>query len=803
MFQNYLKIALRTLLRFKGFAFINLFGLSLGLTAGILIMMFVIDEFSYDKFHTKRDRIYRVLTQFFTPESGAGEKGMEGNAWPVGDILRREFPEVESVVYMKGGSQFLVNQDDKRFRQNIQFVSPEFLTMFTFPLVKGNASTALNDPFTIVISEDMEEKFFPGQDALNKTLTLSDTLQFLVTGVMKNIPSNSHIQLDMAASFESYIKLTGFSYEDGWGNINVRNYVLLKEGVDPDTFASKAFGIYTDRVPDMLKNWGVSSNVIFEPMNKIYLEARSSNSIGPLGSIDRVYLVSGIAVFVILLACINFVNLATARSVYRAREVGLRKVSGSSKRGLIRQFLTESFVLTVLSFALALLLTWLFLPSFNELMQKNYSLLSFMNTSVIGGMLLLLILIACLAGFYPALVMSSMNPVEVLKGKVQTSTRGVQLRRTLVIFQFTISSVLATGTLIVLDQLEFMQKQQLGFDKDNIIVVNAARAKPVSNEGHETFKNQVKDLAIVDAITFTNALPGTPGWDGQVAYPEGRSGADAVSVQYMAVDADYVPTMGLEVINGRNFDILRAVDMKDGLVINETAAGLMGWSVEEAVGKKIESPSGFPAGEVIGVVKDYHHAGLQQKIGPLVMDVYPQGSYLYAVRYKAADTKQLIESLSDLWKTNFPGYDFNYYFLDDNFNEQYRSEEKLARVFALFATITVAIAAIGLLGLVSFMVVARTKEIGVRKVLGAGVFNIVRLLSREFVILVTIANLVATPLAWYFASEWLTGFAFRMSINPMLFVWTLTSAITLTLLTVGYQTVRAALVNPVRSLRYE
>jgi putative ABC transport system permease protein len=803
MLQNYIKIALRTLSRFKGFAVINLTGLSLGLTAGILILMFVTDELSYDRFHVKRDRLYRVLTQFYTPETTAGLRGMEGNGWPVGDILRREFPQVESVVYMMSGSRFLINYDDKRIRQNIQFASPEFLTMFTFPLVKGNAATALNDPYSIVITEDMEKKYFAGQDALNKTLTLSDTLQFVVTGVMKNIPSNSHIQLDMVASFITWQNITGFKYDNGWGNINMRNYVLLKEGVDPATFAAKAFNIYTDRVPDMLKDWGVSSNVIFEPMSDIYLRARASNSLGPLGSIDRVYLVSGIAIFVILLACINFINLATARSVYRAKEVGLRKVSGSSKGGLMGQFLTESFVLSFISFAVAILFTWLFLPVFNELMQKNYSLLSLTSVSTVVGMISLLLGISCLAGFYPAIVMSSMNPVSVLKGKVQTSAKGVQLRRTLVIFQFIISSVLATGTLIVLDQLEYMQKRQLGFDKDNIIVVNGARARFVSGSNPQTFIDQIKDLAIVDAVTFTNALPGVPGWDGQVAYPEGHSGEEAVSVQYMAVDADYIPAMKLEVINGRNFDIRRAPDLDKGLVINETAAGLMGWTVEEAVGKKITSPSGFPEGEVIGVVKDYHHAGLQQKIGPLVMDYHPRNSYLYAIRYKAADTKHVIQSLSELWKANCAGYDFNYFFLDDQFNEQYESEEKLARVFALFAIITVVIAAIGLLGLVSFMVVSRTKEIGVRKVLGAGVFNIVRLLSKEFVILVVVANVVAIPVSWYFATEWLTGFAFRMSINPVLFVWTLLSAISLTLFTVGYQTVRAAVVNPVKSLRYE
>lgn len=803
MLTNYLKIAIRSLLRFKGFAFINLFGLSLGLTAGILILMFVADELSFDNFHTKRDRTFRVLTRFFTSESGH-EGAMDGNAWPVGEVLRNEFPEVESVVYMTHASGFLISHDARRFRQRMQFTTPDFFNVFSFPLLKGNRQTALNDPYSIVITEEMERKFFPGGDALNKTLILSDTLEFLVTGVMADIPANSHIRLDALLSFSTYQNIfSDFSFDEGWGNINMRNYVLLKEGTDPKAFAAKASNIYTERAPEMLKSWGVNSTVLFEPLTDTYLRGWAGNGMGPQGSVERVYLVSGIAAFVIILACINFINLATARSVYRAREVGLRKVSGSSRSGLIRQFLTESFVITFISFGVALVITWLFLPFFNELMQKNYTLMTLTGAQVIAGIIALLLIITCLAGFYPAMVMSSMNPSEVLKGKMQSGVRGVQLRRTLVVFQFMISSILATGTLIVLDQLDYMQKQQLGFSKDNIIVVNAARAKPVNPDGHETFKNQIKALSFVDAVSYTNALPGSPGWDGQIAYPEGRSGDDAVTVQYMAVDADYIPTIGLDIISGRNFDALREHDMKEGLVINETAAAVMGWDVTEAVGKKITSPSGFPEGEVIGVVKNYHHKGLQKEIGPVVMDIYPEGSYLYAIRYKAADTKQLIEGLGDLWKTNFAGYDFNYFFLDETFDKQYQSEERLARVFALFAIITVAIAAIGLLGLVSFMVVARTKEIGVRKVLGAGVPGIVSLLSKEFVILVGLANIIAVPVAWYFAGEWLSGFAFRMTIDPMLFVWTLVAALLLTLTTVSFQTVRAALANPVKSLRYE
>jgi putative ABC transport system permease protein len=804
MFLNYLKIAYRSLLKYKSYALINLVGLSLGLTAGVLIMIYVLDEASFDKFHVNKDRLYRVNTSFTTPESG-NESANETNGWPIGKVLEKDFPEVEKVLYSRGASFLMINQGDKRIRQNIHFASPEFFSMFSFPLLKGNAEKALTEPYSIVISEAMEQKYFPQGDALNKTLIMVDTLNMVVTGVMANIPANSHIQADMLISFSTYSALdTQFSYEDGWGNINVRNYVLLKEGTDFNHFASKAKDIYMNRVGEMMKNWGVSAYVLFEPMPEIYLTTKSGNGMGPVGSIDRIYLVSGIAVFVILLACINFVNLATARSVYRAREVGLRKVVGSTRKGLIAQFLSESFVLTIISLFFALVLIGISLPFFNQVIGKNYQLLSLANLSIVSGTIMLVVVVSLLAGYYPALIMSSLKPVEVLKGKMQTSARGVMLRRSLVVFQFVISVALVTGTWIILDQLTYMQKQNLGFDKDEIFVINAARVNSANPQAFETFKDQLSSLATVNGVSYTNAVPGNPGWMGQVAYPEGKSGDDAVSVEYMAVDDNYLNVLGLELIAGRGFDKQRAADLENGLILNETAVSVFGWSSpEEAIGKKITSPSRSPQGEVIGVVKDYHQFGLQQKIGPMTMDYAPQYSYLYVIKYKAANTQELIASLNELWIKSFPGYDFNYFFLDQDFERQYQSEQRLANVFALFAGITMVIAIIGLLGLVSFMVVARTKEIGVRKVLGADVLNIAGLLSKEFVVLVLVANLIAFPLTWYFANEWLQTFAFRMSVNPLLFIGTMVLAILFTLLVVSFQTIKAALTDPVKALRYE
>lgn len=711
---------------------------------------------------------------------------------------------MEAVLYARSGF-LMVNHGDKLVREKSFFVSPEFFQLFSFPLLKGNPDKALTEPYSVVISEDMEKKYFPDGDALNKTLVMADTLNVLVTGVMKNIPSNSHIQGDMFLSFTTFTSLeTSFSFEDGWGNINMTNYVLLKEGADVNNFEAKARNIYMERAGELMKNFGVKAYLSFEPLNKIYLYSKSGNGMGPLGSIDRVYLMAGIAVFVILLACINFINLATARSVYRAKEVGLRKVVGSSRKGLIAQFLSESFVLVVFSLLCAVLIVVWVMPYFNQLIGKNYQLISLTNFSILMGMIALVVLVALLAGYYPAWILSALKPTEVLKGKMQTSSRGIQLRRALVIFQFVISVGLVSGTWIVVDQLTFMQKQDLGFDKDQIIVLNGSRLHAFSESVKETFKDQISSLAMVERVSYANALPGRTGWQGQVAYPEGKTGDDAVSVEYISVDEHYLSTLGLELIAGRAFDKQHEADLKEGLILNETAVSIFGWtSPEEAIGKKITSPSGTPAGEVIGVVKDYHQEGLQQKIYPITMDYAPEYSYLYAVKFKAANAQDVIGVLKDKWEATFAGYDFDYFFVDQNFEKQYQAEKQLANVLTLFAVITMLIAAIGLLGLVSFMVVARTKEIGVRKVLGADALNITALLTKEFVLLIVIANVLAIPLVWYFAEEWLKMFAFRTALNPLLFAGTMAIALVATLLVVGAQTLRAAYANPVKSLRSE
>ncbi len=790
-------------MKFKGYTLINLVGLALGLSAGILIMLYALDELSFDKFHANKDRLYRVIT-IFNSDQGQGGRN-ETNAWPIGDILRREFPEVEQVLYTRSAGNLMVTFEGKKVREKAHFVSPEFFTLFSFPLIQGNAESALQKPFSIVISEKMEAKYFPGQSALGKTLIFNDTLEFHITGVMKDIPSNSHMVADLLPSFASFEKLSpDFSYTTGWGNFNMRNYVLLKPNTNAQDFFKKAQNLYNQYAGEMMQQWGVKAAIGFEPMKEIYLQSNAGNGMGPLGSITTVYLLSGVALFVIILACINFINLATARSVYRAKEVGVKKVVGSSRTRLVGQFLSESLVITLFSFVIAIAIIGMFLPMFNQLLTKNYTMAALLDAQIIIGIFALLAFIALCAGYYPAWVISAYKPAEILKGKMHTSSKGVQLRRVLVVAQFIISVSLVAGTLIVINQLQYMQSRELGFTSDEVLVINVARTQLTDGNTYDGFLNELKGQTVVKEVSFCNALPAVSGWRGQWAYPEGKEDGDyLVEMQYIAADENYISTLDLTLLAGRNFDPDRKSD-EDGLIINEEAVLQMGWETpENAIGKRIVSPSQRPAGIVIGVVKNYHDLGLQNKIAPSAIDFNNEYSYLYAIRFAAADTKNLIETLSSVWTTYFPQNEFSYFFLSDTFANQYAKEQQTAKVFSLFSVITILIAAIGLFGLVSFLITAKTKEIGLRKILGASMWNLASLLSREFLLLVVVANMAAIPLVIYFAKQWLNGFAYHLQLNFMIFLYTILITLFITVITISIQIVNATLSNPVNALRSE
>ncbi|MCE2734616.1 MAG: ABC transporter permease [Chryseotalea sp.] len=804
MLRNYFKIAFRALLKHKAYTGINLVGLALGLCAGMFILLYSLDELSFDQFHEHKNRIYRVNTDFIDTKTGSSSIN-NANGWPVAKIMEEQFPETESVLYIRTARFLSINFQQKKIKENMHFATPSFFSMFSFPLLEGDAKTALHAPYQIVLSEQLAQKYFPNESALNKTLTLADTLVFTVSGVMKNIPAQSHIQSDAIISFSTYEKLDrSFKYTEGWGNINMTNYVLLKDHVDFNVYQNKVKNIYMDNVADMLKTWGAEAYISLEPLPDVYLKSEAGNALGPIGSIDRIYLLAGIAIFVLILGCINFINLATARSVYRAKEVGLRKVVGSSRSGLLVQFICEAFVIAALAALLAVVLLGLLLPFLNILLNKSYAIQELVQPTLLIYGFTLILAVSVLAGFYPAVVISGMQPAHVLKGKMQTSAKGTKLRQSLVVFQFIIASVLVTGTFIVLDQLRFMQNQNLGFDKERIVVVNAAQVSDASVQSFITFKEEAKKLSFVKEVSLTNAVPAMPGWVGQIAYPEGKAGEQSTSVEYISADEDYINTLALQVIAGETFDVSKPFQLEHGLIINEKAVKEFGWkNAQDAIGKKIDSPSGMPRGEVIGVVKDYHQEGLQNTIRAITIDYQPDYSFLFALKINTPENVNVLAALTQLWNKHFEGNEMSYFFLDERFANQYEQEQRLASILSVFSVITLVIAGIGLLGLVSFLVVARTKEIGIRKVLGAEAGSLVYLLNKEFIVLVLLANALSIPLVWWAAEEWLHSFAYRMQISPMVFAITIVVALVSTLLLVSFQTIRAAFANPVDSLRSE
>ena len=790
-----IRLAFRNLIKFKTHSAINLTGLSIGLAFGSLILLYVLDETSFDNFHEKGDRIYKVVTA--TPEGG-----METNAHPIGYHLRTKYPEVEAVLYTRWASpSFKLNHKDKRYEHKVYYASEEFFQIFSFPLKSGDPATALKDPYSIVITESLENVYFDGS-ALGQTVTLRDSINFKVTGVVRDLPENSHIQFEMLMSFSTFPDFRYFSYSDGWGNYDIRNYVLLKEDEDPEKFQAKVTNIYNENIGDWLEEMGVSFTTKLIPLKDVYLGEIFYNGFGPNGSKKRVKTVSIIAIFLIILASINYINLSTARSAYRSKEVAMKKIVGSSKKGIVAQFMTESTLLTFISFGFALILIFSILPFFNDLMSKNYNVASFLKGEFMLGVFILLILVSFLSGYYPALVISRLKPLNALSGKLGKTYQGLSLRKLLITIQFFISSSLVLATILVISQISFMRTQQLGFDKEQMLIIDATDVP--RNGARLVLKNDLKSLPGVQLVSHTNALPGRPGWQGQWAYP-GKQEGEQVDTEYMAIDENYLDALGLTLVAGSNFDTSKPSELEDGLIINESCVIAMGWNgPEDAIGKRIVSPSQTPEGTVIGVVKDYHGLGLQDQIWPKAMD-YAGDDYgrYYAIKYDASQTYDLIKAIEKSWDQAFESYPLEYFFLDEDFDRQYRDENQLAQVLSIFSIMVIIVSAIGLMGLISFVALSRTKEVGIRKTMGASIPQIILILSREFMFLVFIGNLLAIPLIWYYGNEWLNGFAYHTSIDPLIFVITILLTSVIAFVTVGLQTYKTAKMNPVNALRYE
>lgn len=795
MLKNHIQIVLRQFRRRKGFAAINLGGLAVALAACLLIGLYVQDELAYDRFHDKGSRIYRL---------GGASVG-----WPYGRLIESEYPEVEDVVYMRTYPAYSIEHGDNHYFERMFYADDGFFRLFDFPFVEGDPETALREPSSLVLSDMLARKLFGQDQALDRTLLLGEaSLPCTVKGVV-SVPRRSHIRFDALLSFETLRVIAPEMYEgemaQGWLDLNVINYVLLREGADVEAFASKIRDLPQKYAGEYLERWGSTYNLGLEPINDIYLRSDDGNWLGPKSDIAYVYLLIFVGVFLLLIACVNFVNLSTARSMERAKEVGLRKVVGSSRGALVRQFLAESLVMCLFALVLALSLAVVFLPYFNNLAAKTFTVRDLLIPQMAGVLFVLVFGVGILAGLYPALSLSSYRPVESLKGRFMTGRRGTKLRKALVVFQFALSGALIIGTFVMLSQLRYMQRQDLGFDAEQVIVCDARRAPGQEMSRRvDVFKHELAAHSAVQLVSSTGAVPGRSGWRGQISFPEGWAKNKSISLEYIPVDFDFIKTLGLKMTAGRDFDPSFATDKDTAVIINEEAVAAVGWeSPQAAIGKGFASPgSGKPEGRVIGVVEDYHQHGLREKIGPMMFGIRSPNS-LFAMRFQAPEAASVVAHMKKTWSRFFAGYPFDFFFLDEDFAREYGQEQRLMRIFGTFTILTILIASLGLFGLSAFSLQQRTKEIGVRKMLGASVVDIAALLSRDFLKLVFVAFVIAAPVGYFTMQQWLQNYAYRTEVKIEVFLGSAALMMLVSLATIGYQAVKAALTDPVKSLRYE
>jgi len=803
MFKNYLKIARRNLLKHKAYSFINIAGLAVGLACCLLISLYVKDELSYDRYHPKADRIYKVATDARNPEK---QSQFALTPAPLAETLVRDFPEVETATRLfTFFGEGLVTYGEKRFTEpSIYFGDSTFFNVFGIPLLAGDMKTALARPNTVVLAQTAARKYFGEENPLGKTMAMNNGFDVQITGVMGDIPANTHFHCDFLISLAT----TRMSRNPSFiSNSNFHTYLVLREGASPQALEEK--------FPEALKQYasaqiatrfgqsyearlaaGYETKWVLVPITDIHLRSNREYEIEPNGNIATVYLFATIAAIVLVIACINFMNLATARSASRAKEIGIRKVIGSNRLQLLRQFLTESLLLSFLALLVALVLVELLLPTFNQLAGKQTATSFFANGSSIAILLGVTLLVGLLAGSYPAVVLSSMRPALVLKSGSPVSASGVWIRRGLVVFQFAISVALIAGTFIVHNQVGFILNRQLGFNKEQVLVVKRASAL---GQQRETFKQKLlENSSIINAATSTT-LPGK--LYGRSTYrASGAPVENTYAMHEMYVDENFLPTLAIMLSAGRNFSREFATDTS-AVILNEAAAKLFGWN--EPLGQPLTQPGdSLWRANVIGVVKDFHFESLHKQIQPLVILHQPFYQYL-SIRVRSENIAATVQAVETLWQEFAPQQPFEFSFLDQDFDAQYRAEQRTGKIFGLFAALAIFIACLGQFGLASYTIQKRTKEIGVRKVLGASVINIAGLLSKDFVKLVLAANLVAWPIAYFAMNKWLQDFAYRINIGWWVFALAGGSALLIALLTVSTQALKAALANPVEALRYE
>ncbi len=806
MFKNYFKIAWRNLFRNKVYSLINIFGLAVGITACTLITLYVMDENGYDKHHKDGNRIYRIASAL------KGEQWVSAPA-PLAAGVKKDFAEVEEatrLLRMPGIGKFLLEYEPakkKFYESNGFYVDSTFFRVFSYDFKLGDKNTVFNQPNSLVITEQMAEKFFGKEDPLNKVLKVSlpfGDFNYTVSGVLNTAKNKSHIPEGFFLSMNNNDVGQWVKGQTNWATNNIfHTYVKLKENTSAKAFEGKLDAYFQRTGGADLKAFGVSKNLFLQPLQNIYLHSNTQFEIAPNGNIKYLYIFSSIAIFLLLIACINFMNLSTARSEKRAKEVGVRKVIGAIKTTLIGQFLGESLLLSFLSLLVSLLFVQLFIPVFNQLANKNLSLLQ--QPMIYVWLLVITVATGLLAGFYPAFYLSSFKPIAVLKGKLKTNISATFIRKGLVVFQFTISIILILGAILVNKQLEFVSSQNLGFHKNQKIILPLQTREAAGS--YQVLKNELAGDSKIVAAAMGSTYPGIENIQDMLFYPEGKTVKENTDINTAYIENDYIKTLGIQVLQGRGFSKEFAGD-SDALVLNETAVKKLGYTIANAVGKNVyyEFQGTTTRMRIIGIVKDYHFEGLQQTIKPFALTKSP--FFSSATSYLVVDIKNTnytaaLAAIEKAWKKTNPNSPFEYSFLDKDFQRNYEKEERSSALIKYFAIIAIFIACLGLFGLAAFTAEQRTKEIGIRKVLGASVFSITSLLSQNFLKLILLSIVIATPLAWLAMNKWLQNFAYKTTISWWMFVLTGGIAILIALITISFQSIKAAIANPVKSLRSE
>ncbi len=785
MIKNFFKIALRNIRKHKGYSFINIAGLAVGMASCLLIGLWVLDEISFDRFHANAKDLYKVHEN----QHYSGRLfHVTVTPHPIAPALKAEIPEIkDSTRFVRPGTVLMRRGEKTHYERGLFCVDPSFLNMFTFPILKGDAKTALATPDSLVITQTMARKYFGDEDPIGKVLTFNNRHDFRITALAEDVPLNSTIRFEMLIPYE-FLRKIGYADEQ-WDSNSIDTFVQLRPGASLAEANKKIFGFIRTRLKEN------STDLELMPLTRIHLH-EYFGYIKSAGAIQYVYIFSIIALFVLVIACVNFMNLATARSANRAKEVGLRKIAGALRGNLIQQFFGESMIFAVLGLALAIIIAWAALPVFNTISAKQIGF----GTAGSGTLLMVLagitLFTGVLAGSYPALFLSSFQPARVLKGSMALKGGGALFRKILVVFQFTLSISLIIGTMVISKQLHFMRNRPLGLDKENIVTLFL---RGETSRSYEVLRNELQKTQGVLSVTGANELPISIGSNSGGSDWEGKAPDFELLISMNAVDYNFAETMGIKMESGRDFNVANRGDVKSGFLVNEEVARVM--KKESAVGERFDFIG--VRGKIVGVMKNFHFQPFRSKVEPLAILLDPSNISNVLIRVSPGEVPRTLAEIEKTWHKVIPGYPFEYRFLNDDFDRWFRTEERIGGLVRIFAALTIFVACLGLFGLASYAAEQRTREIGIRKVLGASIPRLSGLLCRQFAILVGAAAVISWPAAYLVMRSWLGGYAYRTTLSAGVFILAGGAALAIAILTVGYQAVRAASADPVKAIKYE